>query len=213
MERIKKIPMFSALSQRHIQKLQEISTIKSYEPKEILFYEGDNPEYMHVLLKGGLKLYKTNHKSQQIFLHQFNNLNLIAELANFENIPYPATAEFTTKAEVLKIDYKKLEEGFFQNPEISSMIIKSLAGKLKILINVVQNEVVLTSEAKVAKFLLRNAELFGTLKNTQIASILNITPETLSRTLTKLKSSKIIETPDKNSVIILNEEKLKQLVE
>ncbi len=34
-------------------------------------------------------------------------VNFIAELANFENISYPATAEFTLDGEVLKIDYDK----------------------------------------------------------------------------------------------------------
>ena len=133
-------------------------------------------------------------------------------MANFENIPYPATAEFTSNAEVLRIEYKALEKDFFKNPEISMEIIKSLIAKHKILIDIIQKEVILTAEAKVAKFILDNSELFATLKNTQIASILNLTPETLSRTLGKFKSSGLIEQEEKNHLTILDKESLEAML-
>lgn len=203
--------MFSKLCDEGIEKLKEISTIRKYNVKEILFYEGEEPLYMHILLSGTLRLYKTNYRGNQIFLHDFKPINLVAELANFENIPYPATAEFSSSGEVMKIDYKKLEENFFKNPDISLNIIKSLASKLKIMSEVVTNEIVLTSDAKVAKFIYENEELFNQLKNTQIASLLNITPETLSRSLAKLKKDKIIKIDEKQNLTILEYEELEKL--
>jgi len=211
MNRIKEIPLFSHLCENSLKKLDDISSIKKYNSKEILFYEGEDPKYLHVLLSGVLRLYKTNHKGNQIFLHQFLPISLVAELANFENIPYPASAEFVANGEVMKIDYKRLEEDFFKNPELSLKIIKSLAGKLKIMSKVVTNEIVLTSEAKIAKFIVENGELFGELKNTQISSILNLTPETLSRTLTKFRKSNLIQIDEKHQIVILNLDGLNQL--
>ena len=147
MDRIRSISCFSKLSDEQVEKLKKISVIKKYKAKEILFYEGDEPTYLYVLLQGTLKVYKTNHKGQQIFLHQFYPGGLVAELANFENIPYPATAEFMSDSEVLRIDYKALEKDFFKNPDISFEIIKSLIAKHKILIDVIQKEVILTADA------------------------------------------------------------------
>jgi len=212
MDRIRTISIFSKLNDEQIEKLKKISVIKKFSAKEILFYEGDAPIYLYVLLQGTLKVYKTNHKGQQIFLHQFYPGGLVAELANFENIPYPATAEFMSESEVLRIDYKALEHDFFKNPDISFEIIKSLIAKHKILIDVIQKEVILTADAKVAKFILENGELFKTLKNTQVASILNLTPETLSRTLSKFKSSGFIELDDKHHIRILDTQKLEEVL-
>ena len=90
MDRIRNISCFSKLTDAQLEKLKKISVIKKYKAKEILFYEGDEPTYLYVLLQGTLKVYKTNHKGQQIFLHQFYPGGLVAELANFENIPYLA---------------------------------------------------------------------------------------------------------------------------
>lgn len=212
MERIKNISCFANLSDEQLEKLKKISVIKKYSAKEILFYEGDQPTYLYVLLNGTLKVYKTNHKGQQIFLHQFYPGGLVAELANFENIPYPATAEFMSDSEVLRIEYKALEKDFFKNPDISMEIIKSLIAKHKILIDIIQKEVILTADAKIAKFILENAEVFDTLKNTQIASILNITPETLSRTLSRFKASNWIESDETHQIKIVNEERLREFL-
>jgi CRP/FNR family transcriptional regulator len=212
MDRIRNISCFSKLTDAQLEKLKKISVIKKYKAKEILFYEGDEPTYLYVLLQGTLKVYKTNHKGQQIFLHQFYPGGLVAELANFENIPYPATAEFMSDSEVLRIDYQALEKDFFKNPEISFEIIKSLIAKHKILIDVIQKEVILTADAKVAKFILENEDLFKKLKNTQVASILNLTPETLSRTLSKFKSSGIIDLDDKHHIKVLNRAKLEEIL-
>ncbi len=201
MNRIKEIPFFSHLDKDGLKKLNDISTIKRYNSKEILFFEGEEPRYLHVLLDGIVRLYKTNHKGTQVFLHQFLPISLVAELANFENIPYPATAEFITRGEILRIDYKKLEDGFFKNPDISFQIIKSLAGKLKIMSEVVTNEIILTSEAKIAKFLVEHGELFVSLRNTKVASLLNITPETLSRTLTRFKKRGLIRVEESFEIL------------
>lgn len=63
-----------------------------------------------------------------------------------------------------------------------------------------------------AKFILENAELFKALKNTQVASILNLTPETLSRTLSKFKSSGLIELDENHHIRILDKEKLEEVI-
>lgn len=211
MKRIKKIPFFTDLSDDEIRQLESISSVGAYHTKEILFYEGDAPKYLHILLSGSLRLYKTNFKGTQVFLHRFYPIGLVAELANFENIPYPASAECMGPCEVLRIDYERLESDFFKNPNISLKIIKSLAGKLKIMSEVVTNEVILTAEAKIAKFIVEHQELFEKLKNTQIASILNITPETLSRTLAKFKTQEILHVDEHHKVSHIDAQSLRAI--
>lgn len=61
---------------------------------------------------------------------------------------------------------------------------------MKILAELLHNETIYSSEANIADFLLNNASIFTRLKNNKIASILNLTPERLSRVLTKLKKKK-----------------------
>jgi CRP/FNR family transcriptional regulator len=204
MERIRNIPLFSKLSDEHIKKLESISYFKKYSANEILFYEGEKPGILHVLIDGVLRLYKTDAKGHEIFIHQFTPTALVGELANFENMKFPASARFITNGEILKIDFKKLEKDFFQNPEICMEIIKSLTKKVKILSNVIHHEMVLTSEAKIAKFIYEHPNIFKKIKNNQIAAILNVSPETLSRTLTKLKKKSYIKIDKEYNIEILD---------
>jgi len=213
MNRVKDIPLFSKMNDENLKDLEKISTFKDYNADEIVFYEGDKPGTLYILTEGVLRLYKTDPKGNELYIHQFTPIGLVGELACFENVNYPATARFITRGQLLKIDYRRLEEDFFQNPEVCMEIIKSLTKKVKILSNVIHKEMILTSEAKVAKIIIEHGELFETLKNTQIASILNITPETLSRILTRFKKTDLISVEKNHHINIKDPVKLTSIFE
>ncbi len=211
--KIKEIPIFTKLSDENIKKLDKISLFKKYEAGEIVFYEGDPPGTLYILVDGVLRLYKTDAKGNEIYIHQFTPTGLVGELACFENMKYPATAKFITKGEILKIDFKKLEKYFFNDPKISMEIIKSLTKKIKILSNVLHKEMILTSEAKIARLIIVHKDYFKKMKNTDIASMANITPETLSRTLSKFKKLGYITIDEKHNIDVLQEDILKAMFE
>lgn len=208
---LKNIPVFKSLNTDELTKLQEISVVKKYKKGEFLFMEGDDTKWLIYLITGSLKLYKTSPKGKEIFLHQLKPMNFVAELANFENIPYPATATFIISGEVLKIDYSKFKDNFLSNPKISLEILKSLSQKLKITSEILHQELVLNSEARVAKFITEHEDLFNSLKHTKISSILNITPETFSRIINKFKTLNLITLNDNNKLIAKNEQNLKDI--
>jgi len=208
---LKDITLFHSLSNEYLKEIKKISFSQEYKAGNVIFYEGDKPEFLHILIEGVVKLYKTDPKGHQIYIHQFAPVSLIGELANFENIPFPATSEAVVKCEILKIDYKKLNKNFFKNPDISFEIIKSLAQKTKILSNVIHQEMILSTEAKIAKLIVEHHDLFNTLKNSQIAALINITPETLSRILTRFKKQNLIKSSDNRNLEILDKVSLKSM--
>ncbi len=208
---LKEIALFNSLSEENIKKIEDISSLVKLNANDILFYEGDRPKYLHIILEGVIKLYKTDAKGHQLFLYQFTPVSLIGELANFENFPFPATAEAVIASKVLKVDYKKLSVKILKDSNFSMEIIKSISKKAKILQNVIHQEMILTTEAKIAKLLVEHGELFSQLKNGQIAALINTTPETLSRTITKFKKSNYILVDKGHQMKILDIEALKSL--
>ncbi len=208
MENLKSFYLFDNLNEHQLQRLKEISTIKEFPKGSILFYEGDSAKNLILLTKGILQIYKTDHKGNKIVLHVFYPNNLIAEIANFEKMPYPATAEFLTEGKVLMIDYEIFEKEFLKNPEISFTIIKSLTNKIRHLEHVITNDLVLSSTARVAKFIYEHEDEFRNLKKNEIATLLNITPETLSRIISKFKQGNILQKQG-NQYVIVQKERLK----
>ncbi|PRM86845.1 Crp/Fnr family transcriptional regulator, partial [Aliarcobacter cryaerophilus] len=59
-----------------------------------------------------------------------NAISFIAEIANYEEIPFPANCAFETEGEVIFIDYEKFKEEFLYKKEIAMLFIKSLSQKI-----------------------------------------------------------------------------------
>ena len=70
-------------------------------------------------------------------------------------------------------------------------------------------ELTLSSEQKVAKFIVENQDRLEKIKQVEIASELNITPETLSRMLKKLYKQELIQST--NPPLISNEDGLREI--
>lgn len=205
---LKEIPFFKNVSEKELKRLKEISFFKSYKKGEILFYEGEESENLLILVQGVVKIYKMSSKNKEILLHLIRPISIVAELVNFDEIPYPASCEFITDGEVLKINYAKFKTEFMENPKICVEIIKSLTEKIRALNLLIERQVVLNADEKVASFITENFDFFKTAKQSQVANILNIAPETLSRMLAKFKKSGFLVFDDNGKVVKFDETKV-----
>ncbi|MDT8339854.1 MAG: Crp/Fnr family transcriptional regulator, partial [Sulfurimonas sp.] len=99
--------------------------------------------------------------------------------------------------EILKIDFEKLKEVIFSNPNMAFNIQTSLIKKIKNLENIISTNLVLDSKERVAKYIYNHSEDFFETKNIEIAEILGVSPETLSRILKFFKDKEIINVKTK----------------
>ncbi|QKF83476.1 Crp/Fnr family transcriptional regulator [Halarcobacter ebronensis] len=194
--------VFKSLNEQEIKKLESISFVKKFSRGDILFYQGEQSKYLHLLVDGIVKIYKHDFKDNEIVIHNINALSFIAEIANYEEIPFPANCSFETKGEVVFIDYEKFRDEFLYKKDISMLFIKSLTQKIKYLESFINNSVSIDVNAKVAKFIYDNEKTINGMKQIKIAEILNIREETLSRKIANLIKKKIIEKEKRNIKII-----------
>jgi len=203
--------MFSALEDKYLKELRNEIHIKHYSKESIVFYEGDQSDYLHILMEGSVKLYKTSPKGTHIQINRFSAPSLIAEFACFEREIFPATCEFVTDGAIGLLHFDKLY-AYLNQPMFSLELIKSLTGKVMLLSSLVHKETILSSEAKVADLMIKKHTIFNRLKNNEIASMLNLTPETFSRILTKFKKEGIIKIQD-HALHVINEDALYKIVD
>ncbi len=208
---IQDIPMFSDLDKKFHKELQDSIHIKKFTKKSIVFYEGDESDYLYILLEGSIQLYKTSPKGSQIQIKRMKAPNVIGEYACFEKQPFPASCEFLTDGVMGLLHFDKVYQ-YLDNKEFSLGLIRSLTSKVMVLSSLVHKETILSSEAKVADLMLENIATFNRLKNNEIAAMLNLTPETFSRVITKFKKESIIHMVN-GELKILNEEALYMIVE
>jgi CRP/FNR family transcriptional regulator len=195
--KLKDIYLFKDLCDDTLSKIEDITTVLKLLKDNILFYEGDESSNLYVLTKGIVKLYKTASNDKEIVMKYFHQNEFIAEVANFDNIPYPATAQCFTDVEVLRIDFEKLKELMIKDPELSFVIQTSLIKKIRNLEKLVSLHVVLDSKERIAKYLCDHTDDFFNTKNIIVAEILNISPETLSRILRVFKNEGLVDSKAK----------------
>jgi len=193
MIKIEDFPLFINLDKRFYKELKSAVYIRKFSKNGIVFYEGDCSDYLHILLDGQVRLYKTSPKNSMIQIHRLNAPATIGEYACLERVAFPATCEFISDSGVIGLlHFDKVME-YLKEPDFALAILKSMTNKVMMLSSLVHKETILSSEAKVADLILNEIDIFNKVKNNEIASILNITPETLSRILSRLKREGIID--------------------
>jgi CRP/FNR family transcriptional regulator len=188
-EKLKKVKIFQAFTNAELQKVIDISVIKKLSCNNILFYQGEDPQYFYVLLQGHVKFYKNDLKGTELVLHYFTKPLLMAEMPSLENIPFRATAiAMKDETEVLLINREKFIALLHENTEFPFSIIKSLTQKIRELEIAINRNLIYDATAKVCSFILENPHDLVDHKQKEIAIILSMAPETLSRILKKLKN-------------------------
>ena len=135
-------------------------------------------------------------------------LSLSTEMASLENFKFPASCVSIKNCRFALIKKDKFIEILKQNSNISFEIIKSLTKKIKAMDNLLNRSLIFDATTKVALFIDKNPVEFKTKKNKDIANELNMTPETLSRVLKKLKELNIID----DRLDLLDRDKLQMFI-
>jgi len=220
---LRSIPLFSELSIDQLREVTAISQTKKIPKNKMLFFEGDLYKGFYVLLKGGIKIFKTTFDGKESVIHILTSLNVFADIPLFEGSNYPVSAQALTESLVIFIPKDKFLELIKKNPEIPLKMLAGFAKRLKSLIAQVEDLSTKEVKNRLAKFLLKEIHLSGTenlpepfiklnVPKSTIASYLGTITETLSRTFNKLQADEIIRMNGKK-VFILNIKGLKNLAE
>lgn len=207
-EKLKQIDLFAHLSNKQLMSINEIGLFRHYSTGEIIFYEGEESTYFHILVQGDVNVFKTTSNDETIMMHRFSAPSLFAERATLKSIPFPATAQAVGDVEVFKLKRDPFLMFLRDDPDLSILMISSLSDKLNALEQTINLHTAPNVMAKVIKLILNDPSLFNRLKNIEIARILNITPETLSRTITKLKDHGVIQTKTKEGFLVSDQDRL-----
>lgn len=207
---------FNDFPEETIEKIAHFSYTKKLNKGNVLFFEGEEPVNLYLIIDGVASVYKTYENGAVQVLKYFYPLTLIAELANIQNIPYPASCRCEEDAKFIVIDYIKFQQLFSKNPlsanEASVFLLQSIASKLFFHMNEnnlrpMKNISILQ---RIAGMLLQDKEYFNRTKRWKAAQDLCISSETLSRNLSRLKAQKAIKI-EKSIITIIDENILENI--
>lgn len=197
------VDIFRNLTPEQKQAIESISILRHYSQGETLFYQGEESNYFHFIVSGEVSTYKTT-ENEKIEIHRLHGPSLVAELSAFQGIAFPASAEAQSDCDILKISRDPFIRLLHDNAGLSIALISSLSQKVASLQRSIEQMMAPDALSKIIRLMLEKPEIFRERKGIDIAQMLHITPETLSRAMTRLKKENLIEYKPRHHFEILN---------
>ncbi|MDR1911264.1 MAG: Crp/Fnr family transcriptional regulator [Helicobacteraceae bacterium] len=195
-ETMRTCPLFLSLGELDRTALLSLLKPKKLHSGEILFYENETMDRIYFLVHGRVKSYKVNRFDNEIFLFWQNESGLITLYSPRSEetvLRYFSNVESIGDSLVAYADRSRLDALCEENREIEHFLYKMFAERFFLLKHIISRDLVYDSAAKVANMIVTRLDDFNAYKKQEIAYMLNIQPETLSRILTKIKREGIIE--------------------
>ncbi len=195
---LKESPYFQGLSQELLLTLSEASVLKRLDKGEHLFFEGEKAHGFYFIVDGMMKLYKLSPKGKESVIHIFGPGEIFAEIVLAGSETYPVNAQALTDATLAFFPKSNLLNLLKRNPDFGLSLIGLLCIRLKNLLKTIENLTLKEAQERLIAYLWelteegKKEEFTLSIPKSQLALLLGITPETLSRLLQKLKEEDII---------------------
>lgn len=204
---------------KELETLSQSRAVVRYRKKEILFHDGDTPQYLFFLSAGTVKTYKSNAEGKEYVTGLFKAGEFFGYTPLLESAVYSDSAVAVDEAEVCKIPKDDFVSLVYKNRDVANRFIKMLSGhvteKEKLLLSLAYD----TVRKRVAEALLSLEKRFRVAgrKHTRfqitredMAGMIGTTIETVIRCLSEFKSDKLIEI-DGREIVILDGEGLQEI--
>ncbi len=213
--------LFSQAPERSFQRLATIARLCQFRKGQVVFRENDPCPGVYVVGQGLVRVYKTGPGGKEQVLHMVSPGGSFAEVAAIGGFPVPATAEAETKTICALLPQEQFRLLLDEDHELCLGMLASLSRWVRHLVSMVEDIALRDAAGRLARFLLQLleskhpadgvVELPGLKRH--VASQLNLTSETFSRTLRRLVEAKLIDEVDQTRVRILHAKKLEQIAQ
>ncbi len=204
-EAIRQIPPFTVLDEREWREVSDILIVRTYEEGTYLFFTGDPPTTLYVILQGHVALVRHSAEGRDIVLDVMRPGNMVGELAVFEGIPYSASGKALDTVRTVSIPRETFLHMLNRYPRLASAVIFDLTRRVRHLGDLVQSLVIERVEQRLARILLRLARISGErteegllitlpLTRQDLADMAGTTVETAIRTLSRMRKEGIVDT-------------------
>ena len=180
--------VFGAASETHHRQLAELGRLVEYEKDQAIFRQDEPVPGMYIVISGLVRVYKIAPNGKEHTLHLAAPTQTFAEVAAIAGFPCPAWAQAVEATRALLLPTEGFARLLRENHTLCLEVLAGMGLWVRHLTNLLEDIVLRDAAARVARLLLaapRDADqicLLSGLKK-HLASQLNLTAETLSRTL------------------------------
>ncbi len=205
-DRIRDFPIFAKLNEEQLGRVAEHSEILDFPRKALFFSEDNSAQGLHVLLEGLVKLFKIadDGKEQTIFV--FGPGEPFCLCSSFSDGKLPANLGALEDSRVLYITPRELEAMVREDPTVHLTMMRVMARRLKEAMDMIDSLSLKQVPSRLMAYFEsrhQGGRVELDLSYRELAKVIGITPEALSRTLKKMSEEGLVEV-DGTAVTLLD---------
>ena len=202
-ELLRRVPVFSGLSNADLEAVADVSVPRQYEAGEIVFREGDEGGTCYVVRSGVARAIREHPDGRSITLSHFTAGDIFGELAMFDDSPRSATVDVLEDTEVIAIPGRDVQRLISDHPEIAIKLIGALAQRLRATNERLARQSFQTVQSRVAAVLSQmvatardgnpgDGDVLVSLTQADLAKLAGSSRESASRFLAELERAGVI---------------------
>lgn len=207
-------PLFAELADDDLEALAEIGVRRTHAAGNTLFFAGDRPEGLHVVVHGRIRIQVASPRTgRPLVLTVEHPYHAVAELPSFDGGSYPAHGEAEEDTETLLLPQDRLDRLLDLRPGLARVLLRTLGRRLRRLVGLIERLSFQEVVQRLAGHLLDRADEglpFELDTNADIAATLGTVPELASRNLSRLAQQGAI-TLEARTVVAVDEAVLAEL--
>lgn len=190
------IPLFSCLGENEIALLEAAAIQKTYPKNAFIINEGDETDWLYVVLKGRSNAISIDPNGRQIVLNVFEPGDYFGELSLIDDKPRCASVITKEPSKFSIIKKNAFDKIASSNPDLMNNMMKGLVKKIRRATKQIEDLAFRDVYGRIARLLveLKNEDgmIAEKLTNQEIAFRIGSSREMASRIMTELKNGKYI---------------------
>ena len=216
---LRKCPFLKGLDDSMLRLLEAEAVVKKLAKGQRAFRQGEECPGLYVVGSGLVRIYKTAPSGKDHVLHFAEPGKTFGEVAAMGNFPMPADAEAVEDTACVLIPTHRFRHLMATNHALCRQLLAGLSLWVRQLVGLLEDVVLRDAVGRVARHLLDASRDAGSstftlpMMKKDLASHLNLTSETLSRTLRRLAESGLIEMQAGQGIRIVRSDALRDVAE
>jgi CRP/FNR family transcriptional regulator len=195
--------LFCELTTEHLGTLDTTKTVRRYRRGQPIFAQGDPADALYCIHSGIAALYKIGYRDEEVVIRLLRAGDVAGYRPMLANEPMAASARAIEATTVCLITKSAVFRMLRDSPDLALRLLSKLATELRVSEEEMVARVSQSAPERVARFLLwlvqgfgkearRPHDLTAPLRRVEMANVIGIAPETLSRVLRDFERQEII---------------------
>jgi len=211
-------PLFHEVDAAGLDRLEAMATLRHFAADEVIFREGDPTPGLFIVAEGQVRIFKLNPSGKTHVLHLADPGHTFAEVAVLGGFDCPASAEAIRESTCVLLPNKALRQALRDSHPLCLQMLQGMAKWVRSLVGLLEGITLRDAAGRLAHFLLNHAcdddsQVTLQAMKRDLASHLNLTSETLSRTLRKLEDEGLIDRSNPHQIRLLDRRGLEHVAE